>query len=74
MNEKIKELAVQAGAEYYGTRNTGEAMFGTLDVDLEKFAELIVQECATVAGGLHHVLPHQAELTSAVIKQHFGVK
>ncbi len=43
MNERIKELAEQAGAwEYY---EINEGVDGD-EKPLEKFAELIVQECA----------------------------
>jgi hypothetical protein len=43
MNEKIKELANQAGITF----NTPiDEMYG--DFDLEKFAELIIKECTKV--------------------------
>jgi hypothetical protein len=41
MNERIKELAEQAGASYYNTY-TGPLLSPK---DIEKFAELIVAEC-----------------------------
>jgi hypothetical protein len=41
MNERIKELALQAGASYYNTY-TGPLLSPK---DIEKFAELIVAEC-----------------------------
>ena len=41
---------------------------------LEKFAELIVRECANRAAKMRHVYPHQAELTATTILDHFGVK
>ena len=44
MNERIKELAEQAGARYYNT-NTGPLLSPK---DIEKFAELIVQECIDI--------------------------
>ena len=43
MNERIRELARQAGATT--TQRSGWIDYGTLDLDVEKFAELIVQEC-----------------------------
>lgn len=66
MNEKIKELAIQSGLptalDYHQKR-------------YEKFAELIVQECASID------FRHEVGLSSdddfeisKVIKQHFGVK
>ena len=59
--EVIKELAEQAGLEY----NFDPMLW----LKYEKFAELIVKECAEVAedyDGAHYV--------GTTIKQHFGVK
>ena len=42
MNERIRELAEQAGASYYNTY-TGPLLSPK---DIEEFAELIVRECA----------------------------
>ena len=67
MNERIKELALQAGATVM--ERSGWTDYGTLDLDVEKFAELIVRECAEVAedyDGAHYV--------GTEIKQHFGVE
>jgi hypothetical protein len=43
MNERIRLLALQAGATT--TQRSGWIDYGTLDLDVEKFAELIVKEC-----------------------------
>ena len=43
MNERIRELAEQAGAVY-----SNDHAVSLLDDEIEKFAELIVQECAEV--------------------------
>ena len=59
--EMIKELAEQAGLEY----NFDPMLW----LKYEKFAELIIKECAEVAedyDGAHYV--------GTAIKQHFGVK
>ena len=48
MNERIKELAEQAGFEITPWGNESVPCVhqeGPIDVELEKFAELIVQEC-----------------------------
>jgi len=69
MNERIKELVLQAERTFGGTFafNGGEVSM----VDLEKFAELIVKECAEVA----HCNFHVDGLTMGVlIKEHFGVE
>ena len=59
MNERIKELMKQAGTDSSGKWMGVE--------HAEKFAELIVQECAKVADGGWADPGHQ-------IKQHFGVE
>jgi len=65
MNERIKELAVQA--EYYAEYTTPQGL-EWLPTFKEKFAELIVRECAEIADKAE---PYKA---SDLIKQHFGVK
>jgi hypothetical protein len=42
MNERIKELAEQAGATV--NERSGYTDYGTLDLDVEKFAELVRQD------------------------------
>ena len=67
MNERIKELAEQCYHQYSEHR-----------IDLEKFAELIVRECANVAW--HYAIDWCPEGESPdygyarVIKEHFGVE
>ena len=67
MNERIKELAEQA---------TTEEADGFKYFDKEKFAELIVRECAEVA---HPRLTDVGEWAAGMrlvqkrLKQHFGV-
>ena len=46
MNKRIKELAEQAGIDV--TQDTF-VKFGGLELPINKFAELIVKECARVA-------------------------
>ena len=66
MNERIKELAEEAGlptADYYV-----QAVIGPRDI--QKFAELIVKECIAVYEydpSVYH------EVNIANIKEHFGV-
>ena len=43
MNDRIKELADQAGADVWGDEVAASQYF-----DIEKFAELIVRECADI--------------------------
>ena len=64
MNPKLKELAIKAGA--YPDEDT--VLVGPMDV--AKFAELIVRECAEVAGCNGHVSGFSL---GDLIKEHFGV-
>jgi hypothetical protein len=59
MNERIKELLEQAGVKYVTMPK---------DTVYEKFAELIVRECASIADTA------EPFLSSDLIKEHFGVK
>ena len=81
MNERIKELAEQAGSTH--KQNLGVYQFYT--DELEKFAELIVQECGNWFNNRLVVEPdygieHRIERNRAVVgvmkefNQHFGVE
>jgi uncharacterized Rossmann fold enzyme len=75
MNERIQELAKQAGIFYYRK--------GKLQVDMEKFAELIVAECEKAIRAEIAVTDIDGEVEKAwemgmecgvyTIKKHFGV-
>jgi hypothetical protein len=64
MNERIKELAIQSGLptalDYHQKR-------------YEKFAELIVRECASIYEGVY-TDQQRPERIDTRIKQHFGVE
>ena len=66
MNERIKELAEQAGAVY-----SNDHAVSLLDDEIEKFAQLIVKECMELNSkelsitAIERLLPLYAE--------HFGV-
>jgi hypothetical protein len=73
MNKRIKELAEQATRSKYWNATT-QVM--TEDFDKEKFAELIVKECAKVA---RYNTPDTEELEYShliedKILEHFGVE
>ena len=68
MNERIKELALQAMT--YVTHNPKANKLNSGDMFDEKFAELIVKECAGVALMSNGNNLYVCEL----IKQHFGVE
>jgi hypothetical protein len=69
MNERIKELIEQAKTESSQWLGSKPATTITYD-ELEKFAELIVLECAVIVGSMEE--PHQD--IAKLIKQHFGVE
>ena len=69
MNERLKQLAIEAkliAPEYNGFDHT------RLSISQQRFAELIVRECADIAA------KNQAENMnwdiSEIIKEHFGVE
>ena len=68
MNERIKELAVQSGAGEWGDSVIAATM------DIEKFAELIVRECAEVVQEGRWMVPPTQEQLARSIKRHFGVE
>jgi hypothetical protein len=51
MNERIKQLAKQAGLEFDDDEalEFGKQIYYVTTEDMEKFAELIIQECMDVA-------------------------
>ena len=83
MNDRIKELANEA-LLYVSDRESP----GTVEINsrLEKFAELIVKECANIAscdwhitlptdtGGTYHPLTIAGGQTAKNIMDHIGVK
>ena len=77
MNERIKELALQAGATVM--ERSGWTDFGTLDLDVEKFAELLIKECARVIDRGDGEMSSMAEtiwcnVCRDDILKHFGVE
>jgi hypothetical protein len=74
MNERIKELALQAG--FYYTDKTG--FITPAGCDPKKFAEMIVRECIDIAGKEDFDVMmkegYPCSQTAKNIKEHFGVK
>ena len=73
MNERIKQLAEQAGLRF--TQLMSNPMVPVVDgreTDLEKFAELIVRECAAEAD--KQTIYCRGIPWGKWIKQHFGVE
>ena len=67
MNERIKELVKQATTYIDPTANDGVCW----DFDKEKFAQLIVKECALIAGLMEY---EGRKGIGAQILDNFGVK
>ena len=75
MNEKVKEFALQAGIVY--EKRPELDVWIAFNIELEKFAELIVQECCQIV--LDCSIPGSNNerdfvVTAREIKQHFGVE
>ena len=73
MNERIKKLAEQSGFYFYDLHDVdGEDLGETIEADswaaAEKFAELIVRECAWAADFAEDTSPGE------YVKKHFGVE
>ena len=72
MNERIRQLALQAGMQYCYTD-----MYDDSEFDYKKFAELIVRECAGIA--YEYDLPNHTgilpgEFIGNRMKRLFGVE
>ena len=74
MNERIKELISDASDEVWGNNPyNGSPEFEGYELNPEKFAELIVKECANiVTDAVNHREP--ASTYTDKIRQHFGVE
>jgi hypothetical protein len=73
MKERIKQLAIEANLIASEPNGFDQ---NNLSIAQQKFAELIVQECANMAESFHH---HQYDFTGNLelhefIKEHFGVE
>jgi len=65
MNERIEKLIEQCAMQNFSDCTGGFETF-----DKQKFAQLIVLECAVIVGSMEE--PHQD--IAKLIKQHFGVE
>lgn len=73
MNERIKDLAEQADI-VFGFDKNGDPEVICATMDIEKFAELIVKDCARVADRWVEDEDNGHNLVSERLRQHFGVK
>ena len=66
MNERIKQLAHEAGLPTYNPEG--------IPTKLEKFAELIVRECADYIDAFNKENMVEEGIGGTMLKQHFGVE
>jgi len=69
MNERIKELAEQAGYKPLSPLTFADELN---EIFMKKFAELIVRECAGVE--LYWLSEQDRKAVAGKIKEHFGVE
>ena len=72
MNERIKELAEQSGMNKMNQRSDG--FFVVDEKVFEKFAELIVRECANQVKDFYQEDDFTCYNAAETIKEHFGVE
>jgi len=74
MNKQIQSLAEQAGLEFDDdSALESEPIYYITQKDLEKFAELIVRECAIIANRAENT-ETETRCMYDVIAEHFGVE
>ena len=79
MNERIRELADKIWADEYWTKPNTDKL---LPAQLNRFAELIIEECLRMCDCaevslLEHSYPRESDGAASVkifIKEHFGVE
>jgi hypothetical protein len=78
MNERIKELALQAGVQEDLVDHLKDEVevltYIARPQDIQKFAELIVKECMRVADSSGKGWAHLNGTPGNRIRQHFGVQ
>lgn len=72
MNENIKQLAAQVRGNMVCLTTVDDVQWKQHEEFVEKFAELIVQECCRVMS--EHDYFYGEIMMSPVIKQHFGIE
>ena len=72
MNKRIRELVWQAANGMLSYDAEGD--FRLSEKEVEKFAELIVRECAEIVQEGRWMVPPSQHQLARSIKQHFGVE
>jgi hypothetical protein len=77
MNERIRELALSKGifdslCDPFDELKNGDC-YSSVIIDLERFAELIIEDCICVVdGAVYHRLPASSYVD--LIREHFAVE
>ena len=76
MNKQLKQLVINARDAFINgvTETNGEIYIHGSDKNLEKFAELIVKECAKIADDGCGSACFGLGINGAMLKHHFGLK
>ena len=72
MNERIRELAKQAGMLDFSQVSGGR--YKVTEIDIEEFAELIIGECEQMSYKNSHRNDDMGAIIARQIKEHFGVE
>jgi hypothetical protein len=73
MNERIKALAEQAGIQMFEDRAFGWSVIAGTDHNVQRFAELIVSECATLIPAEQSHAPNGQSMLK-IFQEHFEVE
>jgi hypothetical protein len=73
MNERIEKLVIEAFFDE-ATNGSGQKMYTLGEEKIQKFAELIVQECSRIVDDWVNNEDNGKNYPSDKIKEHFGVK
>lgn len=78
MNERIQKLAEQSYKEVIETNDYNGDAYTVREFDKQKFAELIILECATLVDAAFDIDEHSGEVVSYAdggqLKEHFGIE
>jgi hypothetical protein len=73
-NERIRELTKQVDGVVINKMMIGTKQYTFLEKDLEKFAELIVRECAELVKDFYQEDEFTCYSAATEIQEHFGVE
>jgi len=76
MNERIRKLAADARGQMVVLTTVDDEQWRQHEEFVEKFAELIVRECAQICQDQpnHYALKTDRDNCAVAIKEHFGVE